>query len=176
MLSPFLKLASKGTPFLKISRKFSHINTWHESEIFTEKKSKFQGHSVPLESSEDIPSILHQFLDEHKNIARSASHPHIIAWRTGKESIPTSDSTGNLKLERKLNKHNTYTNIEQGFKDNGEKGAGTKLLDLLIKNNIMNVMVIVTRWYGGNPIGSRRFRCINNCAIDSLKKSRKIQS
>lgn len=50
------------------------------------------------------------------------------------------------------------------------KGAGAKLLEHMVNQNIINKLVIVTRWYGGSPIGSLRFRHISNAAFDSLRR------
>lgn len=141
------------------SRRFQSttITKWYESPIITDRKSKFQGRHVPIKSSDEIPLILTQFLLQHKSIAKNASHPHILAWRTG----------------QKASHNESYSNVQQGFKDNGESGAGAKLLEHLEKRNVMNKLIIVTRWYGGAPIGSLRFRHILNCCFESLKRAEK---
>ena len=150
---------------------------WHESEIITDRKSKFQARHVELYNADDIPGILEHFLSSHKSIAKNASHPHMIAWRIGEPTTKESISVPSTK-EKKSKKHKpsgvpspplTYTNIQIGSRDNGESGAGSCLLQVLETNNFMNVLVIVTRWYGGNPIGGLRFRHINRVAINSLK-------
>ncbi|EMG45422.1 hypothetical protein G210_4396 [Candida maltosa Xu316] len=130
----------------KVIRRFK----WSASEIITDRKSRFQGRHIELQNVEDIPKILQDLLKEHKSIAR-ASHPHIIAWAVEKDN-----------------------QIIHGFKDNGEKGAGMRLTEMLSKHKLKNILVIVTRWYGGNPIGSSRYRHIINCSLDSLRKSKKI--
>lgn len=130
-----------------------HISNWHESEIIVDRKSKFQARHTDIQHPDDIPQVLNQFISQHKSIIKNASHPHILAWRTGQ-----------------LQNHE-YINVQQGSKDNGERGAGGILLEHMAKNNVMNKVVIVSRWYGGNPIGSLRFRHISNCAFASLRKA-----
>lgn len=130
------------------------ISRWRESLVVVDRNSRFQARHVALSSPSEIPAILQDFLAQHKNIAKKASHPHILAWRTGEPKAQGAE----------------YVNVQQGFKDNGEKGAGTKLLDLLVSQGIYNKLVIVTRWYGGSPIGSLRFRHIVNCASESLRQ------
>lgn len=143
----------------QFTRPLTKISNWNESEVLVDRKSQFQGRHVDLQSSEDIPNILSQFLKEHKSIAKNSSHPSIIAWRTAD-----------------LGTDGNYKNIKQGYKDNGEKSAGSKILDqVLVKYNLVNVLVIVTRWYGGQPIGSLRFRHIVNCSFNSLRKGKKIR-
>ena len=41
--------------------------------------------------------------------------------------------------------------------DDGEDGAGIRLSQLLQLRNEMNVLVVVTRWFGGIHLGSKRF-------------------
>lgn len=142
---------------LRFRRFQTTITNWNESSIIVDRNSKFQGRHVPIKSSDEIPTILSQFLSQHKSIAKNASHPHIMAWRTGEKAA-----------------HNeSYVNVQQGFKDNGEKGAGVRLLQHLEKRNVINKLIIVTRWYGGAPIGSLRFRHILNCCFESLKRAEK---
>ncbi|CAI5760094.1 unnamed protein product [Candida verbasci] len=130
-----------------MNKTWTRFRSWNASELIIDKKSKFQARNVEIKTTEEIPNILHEFLIEHKSIQR-ASHPHIIAWRCAT---------------------NTQGNIDQGFKDNGEKGGGSRILDILVKHDLVNILVIVTRWYGGTPIGSSRFRHITNSTLKSLR-------
>ncbi|EFO12750.1 hypothetical protein LOAG_15784, partial [Loa loa] len=52
--------------------------------------------------------------------------------------------------------------------DDGEVGAGAKLLNLLELMKAKNVLVIITRWYGGIHLGPDRFRHICNLARQIL--------
>lgn len=186
-----------------------HISNWNESDIIVDRKSRFQARHTDLYDSKDIPEILQLFLSEHKTIAKNASHPHILAWRTGvaressleeskgRKATTKKDIKRDNKKDKKGNKegdaahtgnnHNNfhmkqsglqsqaspiYYNIHQGFSDNGEKGAGAKLLEHMVNQNVINKLVIVTRWYGGSPIGSLRFRHISNAAFDSLRRAK----
>lgn len=162
------------------NRSISSITNWHESDIITDRKSRFQARHVELHNPDDIPSVLDLFLGAHKSIAKNASHPHIIAWRVGDLVPQTTNKETKLKKSKQKQIDPiplTYSNIRQGFQDNGESGAGSRLLQVLESNNFVNVLVIVTRWYGGSPIGSLRFRHINRVAMNTLrlKKDYKYQ-
>ena len=61
--------------------------------------------------------------------------------------------------------------IEQK-KDDGETGAGIRILNLLQKNESINILIIVTRWYGGIHLGSDRFKHIVNAAKEVLELSK----
>ncbi|KAH3902725.1 uncharacterized protein SCDLUD_000311 [Saccharomycodes ludwigii] len=160
------------------------IANWNSSEILVDKKSKFQGHCCNLTDQSQIPILLEQFVNSDKNIAK-ASHKHMYAWRTGKLS-PSATDNNNVKKNIKKNKGKkankndnntthlptTITDVEQGSSDCGESGAGQRLLTLLERSHLVNVLVIVTRWYGGTPLGSARFRHITSIAVTSLKKGK----
>ena len=52
--------------------------------------------------------------------------------------------------------------------DDGESAAGGRLATLLKLTDARNVVVIVSRWYGGVHLGPDRFKLINMCAFDML--------
>ena len=106
---------------------------------------KFVAHLVPLEDSKRVPEAMRMVKSDPK-IAR-ATH-NIFAFR-----IRTPDGQ-----------------LDQHRDDDGETGAGDKLLDLLDKCNIENVLLIVTRWYGGIQLGPDRFKHINELALNLLKQ------
>jgi len=54
--------------------------------------------------------------------------------------------------------------------DEGEGGAGDKLLYLLERAGVTNLVVIVTRWYGGIMLGPDRFKHIVNVAQTLLQE------
>lgn len=154
------------------------ISNWNESETLTDRKSKFQARACVIKNQDDIPDILNELLFQNKSVSK-ASHPHMYAWRTA-EILKPNSSTSTI-TKNKWGKSNskslspivpTLKNIQQGSLDCGESGAGQRLLTLLERSAIVNVLVIVTRWYGGTPLGSRRFRHISATAVESLKKAK----
>ncbi|KAK0454587.1 ribosomal protein S5 domain 2-type protein [Armillaria borealis] len=52
----------------------------------------------------------------------------------------------------------------------GESGAGDHLARLLELSRCENVVVVVSRWYGGVQLGSERWRRISEVAKDALNK------
>ena len=52
--------------------------------------------------------------------------------------------------------------------DDGETAAGGRLLRLLVLADARDVVVVVSRWYGGIHLGPARFHVINACAKDAL--------
>lgn len=109
----------------------------------THQGSSFQGHSLKITSQDDIIPALHAIYSDSR-VAR-ATH-NIYAYR--------------LKSSDRYIEH---------YEDDGEWGAGAKLLDMLRDNNIENSLVCVTRWYGGTHLGKARFNHIINAAKESLR-------
>jgi len=69
-----------------------------------------------------------------------------------------------LKKAKKFAKatHNTWAaRLADGTEiknDDGEGGAGMIILQMLAREGLEDVVVVVTRWYGGTHLGGDRFR------------------
>lgn len=123
-------------------------------ESVVDRKSVFQGHCAAVHRVEHVDIFLSK-LKENKKI-ENAFH-NMYAYRIDK-------SDPNARLAGKS------ASIIQDCDDDGEQAAGGRLLSLLQILNVVNVMVVVTRWYGGIQLGPARFKHINNAARDSLVK------
>ncbi|KAG0146061.1 hypothetical protein CROQUDRAFT_657853 [Cronartium quercuum f. sp. fusiforme G11] len=94
---------------------------------------------------------------KHFHHNQPASH-NIMAWRYLK-----------LKKDRDgLSGADDYE-LEVGFDDDGEKWAGAKVLKVMESHQIIDAVVIVSRWYGGTLLGPVRFEHIETCARDACK-------
>jgi hypothetical protein len=119
---------------------------WTLSDVFTEKKSIFVARSAPVRSVDEAKSYLAHLLATDKKVAK-ATH-NITAWRIrGDNGVQYQDCD-----------------------DDGEDAAGGRLLHLLDLMNAWDVMVVVSRWYGGVKLGPDRFRLINQCGRDAIVK------
>jgi len=109
-------------------------------ETMTDRKSTFQAHLARVTHKDQVEIVLNRLM-ENKKIAH-ATH-NIMAFRilTDRPDVP-----------------------HQGCDDDGESGASIRMLHLLQIMKADNVMVVVTRWYGGIHLGPDRFKHINNCA------------
>ncbi|NLX83568.1 MAG: YigZ family protein [Clostridiales bacterium] len=99
----------------------------HGSEEFIERKSRFIGEAAPAFSEEEALSFIKNVKDAHK----SASH-HCFAYIIGE----------NAGLMR--------------YSDDGEPQgtAGIPILDVLKKNDLVNCVAVVTRYFGGVLLGA----------------------
>ncbi|XP_067652643.1 protein IMPACT-like isoform X2 [Haliotis asinina] len=116
----------------------------HHSEFLWDRKSKFQSHLAAVFKKEEIELVRNKLLENRKIAA--ATH-NIVAYRI---RVPNSDI------------------MYQSCEDDGEFGAGQRMLHLLNILNAENVMVVVTRWYGGIHLGPDRFKHINNLSREIL--------
>ncbi|XP_045706386.1 protein IMPACT isoform X2 [Phyllostomus hastatus] len=110
----------------------------------TDRRSTFQAHLAPVVCPKQVKTVLAK-LYENKKIA-SATH-NIYAYRIYCEDKQT---------------------FLQDYEDDGETAAGGRLLHLMEILNVRNVLVVVSRWYGGVLLGPDRFKHINNCARNIL--------
>uniref|UniRef100_A0A3P9IZD0 Impact RWD domain protein n=1 Tax=Oryzias latipes TaxID=8090 RepID=A0A3P9IZD0_ORYLA len=147
---------------LKLNTENAHLfmDQGHDEELplikhgnpVTDRRSTFQPHLALVVSPRQVKMVLEK-LYMNKKIA-SATH-NIYAYR-----IYCEDKNSFL----------------QDCEDDGETAAGGRLLHLLQILDVRNVMVVVSRWYGGILLGPDRFKHINNCARNILVEEGYIAS
>lgn len=95
-------------------------------DFFIEKKSKFIGYAKPVKTIEEATEFISQIKSKH--------------W----------DATHNVYAYI-LRENNT-----QRYSDDGEPGgtAGVPMLDVLLKENLVDVCVVGTRYFGGTLLGA----------------------
>ncbi|XP_042202680.1 protein IMPACT isoform X2 [Callorhinchus milii] len=113
-------------------------------EPITDRRSTFQAHLAPVVTTGQVKMVLCK-LYQNKKIA-SATH-NIYSYRIYCEDKQT---------------------FLQDCEDDGETAAGGRLLHLMQILDVRNVMVVVSRWYGGILLGPDRFKHINNSARNIL--------
>jgi len=109
-------------------------------DVLEDRRSVFQGHVAKVNSVDEVEMVLTK-LRQNKKIAH-ASH-NIYAYRIYHEE-----------------KSVWYQDCE----DDGEDAAGGRLMHLLEILDSKNILVVVSRWYGGILLGPDRFKHINNAA------------
>lgn len=123
-------------------------HVWISGEPLVDKKSAFQAHLCFVRTEQQVREALHQLIQSSSKIQR-ATH-NMSAWR-----IVEKAEDGKVLI-----KHDND--------DDGEDAAGSKLAYLLDMRNDTNVLVVVSRWYGGIHLGPKRFAHIVNVARELL--------
>ncbi|OQD72783.1 hypothetical protein PENDEC_c019G01139 [Penicillium decumbens] len=130
---------------------------WVLSDVITEKKSVFLARAVQVTSLAHAQAFLDHLTATDKKVA-VATH-NISAWRI-KQKKDASSSTDPDAAET----------VVQDYDDDGETAAGGRLLHVMQLMDVWNVLVVVSRWYGGIHLGPARFRLINDAGRDALVK------
>jgi hypothetical protein len=115
--------------------------------IISDRGSTFQPHAIKITKTDDIKKYL-DYLKSNNKIQK-ATH-NILAYRI---------------IDSKKN-------ITEGFDEDGEDDAGKPLLGILQKLKVVNMMVVVSRWFGGVFLYNDRFRHINDSAKDLILANR----
>lgn len=114
---------------------------------FKEKKSKFIANVIPIENKEQAKEELDKIKKEFYN----ASH-NCYAWRLGNEGLE-------------------YRSSDDG-EPNGS--AGKPILFALKKYNVSDVLLVVTRFFGGTKLGvgglARAYGGAAELALESIEK------
>ncbi|CAG8514255.1 9717_t:CDS:2, partial [Dentiscutata heterogama] len=127
------------------SKQIADFPNIKSGEPLEHKKSVFMAHLASVQNVQEV-QIVRNTLLSNKKVAK-ATH-NIMAYRIVQDNGV----------------------ILQDNDDDGETAAGSRLLHLLQILDAKNVIVIVSRWYGGIKLGPDRFKDINNCARDLLDK------
>ncbi|CAG9770739.1 unnamed protein product [Ceutorhynchus assimilis] len=137
------KTAQKPT-----SRKHLEKEKWEitHGPAISDRKSTFQAHVCRVTDISQINEFKEKLL-ENRKIAQ-AKH-NIVAYRIATDK----------------------NNLLQNSEDDGEAHAGGKLLYSLDVLGVRNVVVVVSRWYGGIQLGQDRFRHYNNAARQALAEA-----
>lgn len=125
---------------------------WILSDVVTEKKSVFLGRVARVTSLAQAQAFLDHLTATDRKVA-AATH-NISAWR----------------IRQKKNDADSEEAVVQDYDDDGETAAGGRLLHVMQLMDVWNVVVVVTRWYGGIHLGPARFRLINDVGRDALVK------
>lgn len=136
---------------------------WVLSNPLTVNKSTFIARALSITSLNEATSAISHLLSTNRRVA-AATH-NITAWRIRQNTTTTTTAHHGPSTATDTS-HPTIT--IQDCDDDGETAAGGRLLHLMHLMDVWNVVVVVTRWYGGVKLGPDRFRLINVVAREVL--------
>ncbi|KAJ3414939.1 hypothetical protein HDV05_005888 [Chytridiales sp. JEL 0842] len=117
------------------------IEIFH-GDVLVDKKSKFVAHIARVTHPSQISQVLAHLLSDPK--IASATH-NMVAYRLSNPPLEDRD-------------------------DDGEGGAGDRMLELMRRMGVMDCVGVVTRWYGGIKLGGGRFRDITGVLKELIEK------
>jgi len=132
----------------------SRVTSWELPEIYsgeplTDRKSTFQAFLAHVVHEQQANLVLKKLL-ENKKIA---------------------NATHNMWAFRICDKSQKDSPVVARCDDDGETHAGSRMLHLLEILDATNVMVVVSRWFGGIMLGPDRFKHISNVTRNILEEN-----
>lgn len=138
------RLASQGNNGLCLSNGKT-VRIIH-GPVIMEQKSTFQAHIAQVTSMEEVDFVRYSLLLDKK--VASATH-NIMAYRF-------TDPNTSI--------------VHHDYDDDGECAAGGRLAEMVRLMGATNMIVVVSRWFGGILLGPSRFKYICNTARDLLEQ------
>ena len=148
--SPLEPMAGYVKTFSMFNKKPAKSNEWTVSAMVSSKQSRFVARSIEVSTVQEAKSELQKLLANNPEL-RDASH-NISAWRVAR------DQGGVL----------------EDSNDDGESGGGRHLLSTLRSSDIVGVLLVVTRWYGGIMLGTDRWRIMSQVSRDALSQRLRV--
>ena len=104
-----------------------------------------------------------------ENLLTDKGSKYAVSGGQVKNRDEAKEFVKHLKRTKKFAKatHNTWAVLlanGTGIKnDDGESGAGSIILRMLVREQRFDTIIVVTRWYGGVHLGGDRFRHVQTC-------------
>jgi putative IMPACT (imprinted ancient) family translation regulator len=118
---------------------------WLQLEkIIHDRGSKYSVTCAKVSNKEDIKAFIKK-LKENKHYAKATHNSYATRLRKDTQLIEVKN-------------------------DDGETGAGMLILRMLRKANVINCVILVTRWYGGVKLHADRFKHLQDATQFALKK------
>jgi len=136
-----MAMSLQNMPAPEVQRPPASGHQWSHGPELVDTGSTFQAHILAITKGVDIQECVRQLLTTDKRVYYSSCFPY--AWRFD----------GTAKGE-----------------DGGEKGAGSRLAQLLETMSARNVLVLVSRQCSGPMLGGRRWNHFLNTARDLLQR------
>lgn len=144
----------ESAPVLQLQEEASgQTYRWTTGEPLLDRKSAFQAHVCRITAESDVRPALFQLLNGNSKLQR-ATH-NMWAYRVVEHRATDADDRSIAVL-----KHDND--------NDGEDAAGSRLAHLLEMRNEDQVLVVVSRWFGGIHLGPKRFAHITNVARELL--------
>ncbi|KAI1434249.1 hypothetical protein GGR50DRAFT_418215 [Xylaria sp. CBS 124048] len=129
--------------------------SWSVSRPVTLKGSTFVVRAIALTDPSKRQSILQALFTAVPSL-ETATHN---AWA--------------YRVKVATNLFNATTTKEDSF-DDGESGCGSFLIKTMQEMNVVDTLVVMTRWYGGVLLGPDRWRIMSNCLRDALSERLRV--
>ncbi|CCO30388.1 hypothetical protein BN14_04416 [Rhizoctonia solani AG-1 IB] len=119
-----------------------------KSEPIEIKDSIFQARLFSLETSTQVPRIITHMKRHYPDFQHHMAGWRFLVLKPGMTGLEGADAF----------------EVQQGWDDDGEKRGGKAVVDVIEKAGLCDVVVVVSRRFGGTLLGPARFSHIADCA------------
>jgi hypothetical protein len=151
---------------------------WRGDEVAVDEKPSQQAREHAQEASETAPAQPAGNWSASPTLSSRSSTfiAHATQIASLAEKAPLFDSLMDANPRLKTATHNAWAvrfrdpnyGVREDSYDDGETGCGAFLLRILREAEAMDVMVIMTRWFGGVLLGPDRWRLMRNVVTQAL--------
>ncbi|CAD6567955.1 MAG: hypothetical protein CYPHOPRED_002175 [Cyphobasidiales sp. Tagirdzhanova-0007] len=128
------------------------------SSPLQDKDSTFLAYAAQAESAHDIKRVREYVVEQ----ANEDFHPNEPASHVAHGARFLSLKPGRSGLDE------SHFEVSLNMENDGEDKAGRTIVDALAGANACDVIVCVSRWFGGSFLGPRRFDDIRKVALEAL--------
>jgi putative IMPACT (imprinted ancient) family translation regulator len=118
-------------------------------KIIKDRGSVYSACAGRVENREEIKNFVKKVRNHNKRFQKASHHSYAV--RVSKDGV-----------------------FYETKSDDGETGAGNIILRILQKQKYTNMVVCVTRWFGGTKLESDRFKHIQDSTILVLEEVKKV--
>lgn len=113
------------------------------------------------------------FVKTYGEAAHPAMYAYVLPSTQQRQTTDTRDDSSIFSPGRRLggSVHHLLPPTE-GYDDNGEAGAGTRILGVCKRMNLEGWVAVVVRWYGGILLGPTRFNHIMNATTAAVRTAK----
>ncbi|TFK44444.1 ribosomal protein S5 domain 2-type protein [Crucibulum laeve] len=177
MLAPIIKIILRPAWLYSGwggQRRRSYVSTPHTEGQLNNCTMEDSEWLHPIFASDRIKDRKSIFLAHASALPTSSAFPVFLNHLT---SLPAlKKATHCMYAYRTTDSCSEPPRIMVGQHDGGENGSGDRLSRLLGLSGYENVVVVVSRWYGGVQLGSDRWKRISDVAKDALQKGGFVRS
>ena len=137
---------------------------WTTSTPLTLKKSTFLARCSRVSSRDQALAALSHLKSTDRKVAAATHNISAYRIRAPADAPNPHGSTRHAALTHAA----AATRYHSDHDDDGETAAGGRLARLLELTGAEDVVVVVSRWFGGVLLGAERFKCLNRVAREAL--------
>ncbi|KAF4122675.1 hypothetical protein GMORB2_6982 [Geosmithia morbida] len=123
---------------------------WKASGKVLSRGSTFIAHTAQLTSAGARPELMRTLMARKPEMETASHNAWAVRTRYGNSPL-----------------------VQEASSDDGESGCGKFLLELMREADVANMLVVLTRWYGGVMLGPDRWRLMRECVIEALAAQRR---